>query len=244
MKGFNYIAHRGLFDNDKGIPENSLPAFLRAIEKGLPIEFDVRATRDGKLLVFHDKSLRRMTGLNKKVLFTRYREIRKLRLLDTHYTIPTFDQVLSLVDGQVPLLIEIKNSFIAGRVEKRIFERLSSYKGTYIVESFNPWVLFWMKRHVPKVVRGQLIASSKKTRNPIEKFIMFMKGFYSLTKPDFIACDASRLNPRLSKKFRQKGLKVLCWTVKSFEDYLKVYRISDGVIFDTISPEEIGYKKQ
>lgn len=243
MHAYSYIAHRGLFDNEKGVPENSLLAYKCAIELGLPIELDVRTTADGKLLVFHDKSLKRMTGLDKKVFFTKYAEIKKLRLLDTDQRIPTLDQVLSLVDGRVPLLIEIKNSFIAGRVETRIFEKLCNYEGQYIVESFNPLVLFWMKRHVPEVVRGQLIAKAGKTKNPIEKLIMLMKGFYLFTKPQFIACDVDRLTPRLSRSFKKRGMKVFCWTVKDFRDYLKTYRISDGVIFDTVSPFEIGYEK-
>ena len=101
------ISHRGVHDNDK-VPENSIEAFKLAIKKGYIIELDVHLLKDNEIVVFHDDNLLRMTGVNKKIKNTTYKELQELKLLDTRYKIPKLIDVLNLVDGKVPLLIELK----------------------------------------------------------------------------------------------------------------------------------------
>ncbi len=101
-------AHRGLHDIKKGIPENSIPAFQAAIEAGYGIELDVHLTKDGKLVVFHDDDFRRICGEKGKVEETDYARMRTYRLSRTGEKIPLLSEVLRLVDGKVPLLIEVK----------------------------------------------------------------------------------------------------------------------------------------
>jgi len=135
MKYSNYkfVAHRG-FHNSSDIPENSTLAFELAIKNNFPIELDVHLTSDKELVVFHDENLRRMTGLDKEIEDCTTQELNKLFLNNTIYTIPTLDEVLKLVNCKVPLLIEIKNLRKVGELESLLINKLSNYKGEYIIE--------------------------------------------------------------------------------------------------------------
>lgn len=106
----NLIAHRGLHDVNGGIVENSIESFKLAIDKKYIIELDVHISKDGEIVVFHDDNLNRVTGVNKKISEVTYDEIKKLKLKNTDSYIPTLQEILMLVDGKVPLLIEIKNN--------------------------------------------------------------------------------------------------------------------------------------
>ena len=102
------FAHRGYFNKEDGIPENSIPAFERAVKSGFGIELDVHILKDGAIVVFHDDSLNRMTGVNKNLKDLTYDEIKDLKLNGTSFGIPLFIDVLKIVDGKVPILIELK----------------------------------------------------------------------------------------------------------------------------------------
>ena len=108
IKGLK-IAHRGVFDN-KEIPENSISAFRKARSLGIPIEFDVQLTKDNIIIVFHDISLKRMCNINNYVQDYTYEELKKLHLLNTSEHIPTLDEVLRLIKGQVLLDVELKQT--------------------------------------------------------------------------------------------------------------------------------------
>ena len=163
IEQFRLVAHRGLHDNGRGVPENSMTAFQLAIERGHAIELDVRITADNKLVVFHDDTLQRMTGVPGEVDRWVLEDLKKLRLLGTEEAIPTVEEMLSLVNGQVPLLIEIKNdkSENVGRLEPLLMALLAEYQGFFILESFNPEVLVWLRRNAPQYISGQLGSYSK-----------------------------------------------------------------------------------
>ena len=109
LEKYKYIAHRGLY-NRLDTPENSMKSFENAILKGYAIELDVNMTNDGHLVVFHDESLKRMTGIKNNITALDLNEIKKLKLLGTNNLIPTFEDVLMLVKGKVPLMIELKRN--------------------------------------------------------------------------------------------------------------------------------------
>lgn len=134
----NLIAHRGFFDHEQAIPENSFLAFMRAMEYHFIIELDVHLLKDSQIVVFHDDNLKRMTGLDKEIKNCTYEEIRKLKLLRTNEKIPLLKKVLNLVEGKVPLLIELKYDVKTGLLEKELMQVLSQYKGKYAVQSFRP----------------------------------------------------------------------------------------------------------
>ena len=233
------IAHRGLFDKKVGIPENSIPAFEKAIEKGYPIELDVHLLKDGKVVVFHDDDLNRMTGINKKIKDCTYDEIKKLKLDKTNYQIPLFSEVLKLVNGIVPILIEFKSDRKAGETEKELIKIIENYKGNYAVQSFNPLSLIWFKRNCPEIPRGQLSASFKKDRMcTLRKLILKNVYFNFLTKPDFISYSIDAFPNKRVEDFRNSGKLVLGWTVRKREDLDKAKKYCDNIIGENF--ESIG----
>ena len=129
-----HYAHRGLHDGERA--ENSMSAFAAAKKMGYGIELDVRLSKDGELVVFHDADLTRMTGIEGKVIDFTAEELAKMSLAGTADGIPTFREVLELIDGSVPLLIEVKMDPKEGGVAEKLIEVIEGYQGDFIVESF------------------------------------------------------------------------------------------------------------
>ncbi|MGN0363016.1 MAG: glycerophosphodiester phosphodiesterase family protein, partial [Bilifractor sp.] len=132
------FAHRGLWDTKQNIPENSMPAFARAVEKGYAIELDVHLTRDGALVVFHDDSLMRICHVRGTCESMTLAELQKLPLSRTEYHMPLLQDVLKLVGGRVPLLIELKLPSVHTEICTCVYQVLKDYSGPYLIESFNP----------------------------------------------------------------------------------------------------------
>lgn len=165
-------AHRG-FHNDK-YPENSIGAFINAVNHNLPIELDVRITKDRIPIVFHDDSLFRMTEIHSKLSKTDFSEINKLTLKDTDETIPLFKDVLEIIDGKVPLLIEIKlNKFdLSGQTENAVLNVLKNYSGNYSIQSFNKYCVNRMKYKLKNTNCG-ILSSDKYLTYPVADFINY-----------------------------------------------------------------------
>lgn len=229
------IAHRGL--HDKVSPENSLSAFSKAIEKGYAIELDVQLLSDDTVVVFHDDSLSRMTGNDGYIKFLNKEDLKVLKLAGSKERIPTFEEVLKLVDGRTPILIEIKNQFKVGKLEQKVIDMLKNYKGEFAIQSFNPFSLQYFKNHAPNFLRGQLSGYFKGEKLAwIKKFLLKRMSFNkSTSEPNFISYDASTLPNRFVRKF--KKLPLLAWTVRSKEEYLKVIKYCDNIIFENFIPE-------
>lgn len=228
------IAHRGLHNDE--FPENSLGAFQNAINNGYPIELDVHIISDGTLVVFHDDSLSRMTGKDGYLKNLTKFDLKNYHLADTEYTIPTFEEVLTLIDGKVPLLIEVKNTNKVGALETKLLEMLRAYKGEYAIESFNPYVLEWFKNNAPDILRGQLAGFFKGEKLAfIKRFALKRMVLNKIAKPDFIAYEASRLPNRFVRKY--KSLPLIAWTVRSQKEYMKVVQYCDNVIFENFEPK-------
>ena len=140
LDSYKFTAHRGLFNN-KDIPENSMKAFEAAMQKGFAIELDVQMTKDGYLVVFHDKSLKRVCGLKDEITMLTLNEVKQARLCGTDSMIPTFEDVLMLVDGRVPLLIEVKEDDNYEELMPKLIALLERYEGEYMIESFDPRIV-------------------------------------------------------------------------------------------------------
>lgn len=228
------IAHRGFFDHKNGIPENSMQAFQRAMEDDYIIELDVHLLKDGKVIVFHDDNLKRMTGLDKPVKDCDYVEIKKLNLLETREKIPLLEDVLNFVNGKVALLIELKYDVKVGLLEKEVLEILQKYDGKYAVQSFSPKSIFWFKKNAPEVARGQLASGFEKSKmNKIEKFFMSNMIFNYFTKPDFIAYDVKSIDKILHKK--KQNDKILAWTVRDKPTFEKYVEKCDNLICENLN---------
>ena len=184
------FAHRGLHSKDKSIPENSLAAFQLAVENDYGIELDIRFTKDNQLVVFHDDTLLRMCGIDRRVDEFTYEELQAFRLLDSTEQIPLFSEVLSLVDGQVPLLVEIKTGPENALLCSHAYGILRHYHGPYCIESFHPMIVHWFKKNAPQILRGQLSAPPQAfegTLSCISAFLLSRLLTNVLARPHFIA---------------------------------------------------------
>lgn len=227
------ITHRGLFNNDKEIPENSLAAFKKSIENNFTIELDVQLTKDNEVVVFHDYNLERMTGTNKDLSDMNYIDILDLKLIGTNEYIPTLQEVLDLVNGEVPILIEIKNEGKVGNLEAQVYRQIKNYNGDLAIQSFNPFVLSWFKDNAKDVIRGQLAGSLDDTDNPqYQKFILenLLMNFES--KPAFIAYEIKELPKWIVNQQRKNGTPIIGWTVKSKDDLNDALDNCDNIIFE------------
>ena len=213
------FAHRGLHDARRGVVENTLPAFIAARDAGLSMELDVQFSSDGQIVVFHDDDLKRLASDPRKVRQLTLEQLQALPLLGRQDArIPTLRQVLDAVDGRAPLLIEVKNGNRNARLCRALMELIRDYRGEYIVESFNPLIVFWLRLHAPKVVRGQLVDAMPSYRPEVNSVAaFFMAGMLAnfVARPDFIAYNANA--PRFFAPHMQRFLfrtPMAAWTVR------------------------------
>lgn len=236
MKNFDWllktpIAHRGLHD-DK-ISENSLSAYSEAISNGYNIELDVRLTRDGVVIVYHDDDFQRLINMQDRVLDLDYKSIQKLRLPNGEI-IPTLKEVLDFVNCKTGLLIELKSNG-DGVLEEKTYALLSSYKGNYAVQSFHPFSMKWFKTHAERVPRGLLATYSKLPVPRYQNFLLRHLILKPLCKPDFLSYDENHIE---RKRIRRLKIPKLAWTVtdKSRAEELLNNSLADNIIFENFKP--------
>lgn len=229
-------AHRGLH-NGKDAPENSLAAFEEACKAGYGIELDVQLSRDGTVMVFHDYTLIRMTGCDKKLSELDAEELTKLTLGDSDQTIPTFAEVLSLVDGRVPLLVELKGETFDTSLCAKVADMLRDYKGAYCLESFNPLLIGNMKKQMPDTFCGLLytnVCRDKKKKSALNMALTAM-ALNVVAKPDFIAFnkqDRDSLPVKITTRL-YKAPKFV-WTVNQQEELDTAHKNGELPIFENI----------
>lgn len=237
-----YYAHRGLFDNDNGIPENSMKAFRRAVEAGYGIELDVQLTKDGVPVIFHDFTLNRMCGVSGKVENMTYAKLNKLSLLHTDEKIPKLKDFLDMVNGQVPLIIELKIESVNLALCPAVQSLLEDYKGVYCIESFNPLALLWYRRKHKEVMRGQLSTNFRYDGNYKNVTFFFLTHLLTncATRPDFIAynCHFKTEPGRRICRNLYKNLAV-AWTVKNQKQLESLKKDFDLFIFESFIPKDI-----
>lgn len=227
-----YIAHRGFHDIEN--PENTIGAFSRAIEKGYAIELDVQMLSDGTVVVIHDNKLSRLCGVDKYLSNCTLEDLHNLYILDTKWQIPTLKQVLEFVNGKTPLLIEIKNTLKVGELESAVYELLKEYTGEFAIQSFNPFSLQWFKENAPNILRGQLSSFFKnEDLSFIKKTLLKKLRLNKISSPHFISYNADNLPNRYCNKC---NLPILAWTVRSQEEYMKVVKFVDNIIFEDFEP--------
>ena len=234
------IAHRGLFDNDSDAPENSMAAFRRAVDAGYGIELDVQMSSDGRLFVFHDDDMERMTG--KKICVTKqtYEELCRYPLGKSRERVPLFQDVLELVDGKVPMVIEIKVGFDYKATTMAVAKMLESYHGIYCMECFNPLALGWYRRNVPGIARGQLSMDYKLHPAKLPGILRFLLTHLMLnfiSRPDFVSyhhSDSYKLGFRIFRNLFHG--KTAAWTIRSQEELEKNRKLFSIFIFDRFIP--------
>lgn len=232
------FAHRGLHSEDKSVPENSLEAFKQARDAGYGMELDVQLSKDGELVVFHDDTLERVCGVDKRVDELDYAQLKELSLCGTQQRIPLFAELLQLVDGSVPLIVELKNGKRNKELCEKTYALLSGYRGDYCIESFNPFIVGWFRRNAKEVLRGQLATTwgdysgvKKSTALILSRCLMNV-----ISRPQFIAY---RIGPKplLVRLSEAMGAMKIGWTSKVEENEIG----RDAVIFEFYRPR-IKYK--
>lgn len=226
-------AHRGLHGG--GVPENSLLAFELAAKAGFGIELDVQLSADRVVMVFHDYTLTRMTGVEKKLSELCAEELSALSLGGTEQRIPTLNEVLALVKGRVPILVELKGEATDTTLCSYVAECLKSYEGAYCIESFNPLLIYEMRKHLPNAYYGLLYTNAchEKKKYSLVNILVTCMALNFLARPNFIA---------YSKKYR-RALPVLLtagmfraprfvWTVNTPEELNEAHRRGEFPIFE------------
>ncbi len=289
LEGFRY-AHRGYFDEplsaskkpvrgkaprwkmdverirsrgEAVIPENSMPAFERAVSCGFGAELDVHVAMDGGLFVVHDSDLLRMTGQSLIVENMTSEELRSMRLLGTDIRIPELEEVLQLFTSEkartsradaregregslcLPLIIELKvlNEKDIDRLCRGVMAAVDRYVDlNYCVESFDPRAVLWFRKFRPEVIRGQLTEDYTKNKTYVEQYgkikcwLMWGAVTDAGTWPDFVACRfQDRKNPLL-RISRMRGVKQVSWTIHSQEEMDQIDREGGLSIFERFLP--------
>lgn len=235
LKKYHY-AHRGLFDNASNAPENSLAAFKKATENGYGIELDIQLSSDNVPVVFHDATLTRMCGIDKKVSDCTLAELKTYKLGTSTETIPTFCEALNVIGGKTPIIVEYKLYSPDTLICKLANGLLRNYTGDYCIESFHPKVLMWYKKHQPDIVRGQLSMSFWKQPNHRFKpynWILTALLTNVATRPDFIAYKHSDAGNFSRNVCRRLGALSAAWTIRTPEAYEKSKKKFDIFIFDS-----------
>ena len=210
--GRHAYAHRGL--HGAGRPENSLAAFAAAIEAGLGIECDLRKAADGRAMVFHDAELSRLTEANGQLADHGVGELTSLTLRGSTETIPTLRDLLTLVGGQVPLLLEIKTArdHPVGPLCRAVRRDCEGYRGRLAVMSFDPRVARWFARHGTALPLGLVV--SEEGRLTLMAQIK-RRLAVELARPDFLALDVRDLPSGLSRRQIARKAPLVSWTVDS-----------------------------
>ncbi|MGN8818060.1 glycerophosphodiester phosphodiesterase family protein [Oribacterium sp. HCP28S3_H8] len=242
MKPFEetYIAHRGFFKNGTDHPENSMPAFRRAIARGFGIEMDVQMTTDGHLMVFHDENMKRMCGTNRKLWMSRFREVRQETLLNSGEHIPELQTVLNVIAGKVPLVLEIKPDGDWKKTAREVAKVMDQYHGIWCMESFHPLITAWFRFHRPYVLRGQLATNffkDEENQPRIAQFALSNLLFNFLARPDFISYNHKYFN-QFSYRLIRKLFPVenFAWTIHTPEELAQARKHFQVFIFDGFDP--------
>ena len=241
LEGWLY-AHRGLHDQEAGIPENSLSAFRRAADQGFGAELDVHLTRDGRLVVIHDDTLLRTAGADVRVSSLTINDLDRYTLLGSGEKIPLLEEVLPLFEGRAPLLVELKAEGNAGALARAAVQTLDRFRVKYAVESFHPGVLLWLKRHRPDVCRGQLAEDFRRPSAPLSGLAAWAAAHMLgnlLTAPDFIAYRfIHRRNcPCIRRARTHWGVREAGWTIRSQQELEQCLREKVIPIFEGFLPD-------
>lgn len=233
------FAHRGL--HSSGIPENSMAAFREALEAGYGIELDVHLMRDGNLAVIHDASLKRTAGADVRIETLTAEDLKDYPLEGTRETIPLFSQVLQLYDGKAPMIIELKpDGKNHAALTAAACAAMEGYSGSWCMESFDPRCIFWLRRHRPEIIRGQLAYNYFSKPGPLPgvlKFLLTRNLLNFLIKPDFIAYRyADRNIPEVKLCRKLWGIQGVSWTLQTPEEYDSAVAEGWIPIFENFKP--------
>jgi glycerophosphoryl diester phosphodiesterase len=214
------FAHRGLHDGATFI-ENSLIAFAAALERGAGIECDLRLTADDQIIVFHDREALRLCGSHAVIAQSTHADLGRLTV--GGHAVPTLRQLLSLVDGKCPLLLEAKIDERFWRFGPALMRELADYRGPHGVMSFDPRLPRWLKTNAPHVRRGLVI---RERLSPVRRWVSMM-----LADPQFIAVEQAALRQAWVAHARRR-VPVYAWTIRTPAERSAAAPLADALIWE------------
>jgi glycerophosphoryl diester phosphodiesterase len=224
------IAHRGLHDANRSIPENSLAAFAAAADAGLPIELDVRLSADGAVVVHHDTTLRRLCDVPLAVARATLAELRSHPLAGTDEVTPTLTEVLDLVAGRVGVVVELKPVARGGsQLCAGVAEVLAACGRPTTVHSFDPRLVRWFARHAPDVVRGQAAGADE----PPALVRRYLDAMVARRDVDYVVYSLARITDPGVAALRARGVPVLAYTVRTGTDMARARAHADGAFVES-----------
>lgn len=229
-----YFAHRGLH-NGQDIPENTMLAFLRAVENGYDLECDIQLTNDKKIVVFHDENMNRLCNVDLKVQTQNFDDIKDYPILNTKETMPLLTELLDNIPKTTKLLIELKPHKNKKEVVKHFLDIMKHYTHTYAIHSFDPGIVYQFKKQAPNVIRGQ-IAESFKDRKGIGYRLVGHMVFNPFSKPDWINYSIRELPNKRLDKLKAKGLVICSYTARTEEEFALVRKHYHNAVFEHFKP--------
>ena len=226
------IAHRGLHKKGTERVENTIPAIKAAIEAGFAIEVDVQLTKDQGVAVIHDHVLGRMTGIKGHLADMTLNEVTKIEITGSNSTILSLQELLDLIQGKVPLFIELKivKKDTPNALPAAMIDSLRAYKGPLAVMSYQPLAIKYFKDYAPTIPRGLVI---KAPLNPFMPWMgLFPKYACKIAQPTFIAHDIRTIPNSFTKWWKENGGILLAWVIKNERDKAKAMRHADQTIFE------------
>ena len=234
------IAHRGYHDRKARRIENTLPAAEAAIARNFAIECDLQLTADGRVVVFHDDTLDRLTEAEGPVGARTLADLRAVRLTDSDAGIPTLEELLDVVDGRVPLIIELKSQWTGDRrLEQAVAPILANYSGPAAVMSFDPMSMVAMRRLAPSLPRG-MTADDFRHEGPLAwpaRFALRHLLAAAIVWPHFVSFGIDDLPASAPLMLRHVGMPLICWTVRTPAQWQKARDYTDQITFEGFDPD-------
>ena len=231
------FAHRGLHGPLTGHIENSLLAFQAANKLGHGFELDVLLSKDNKAMVFHDVSLKRLTGKSGNIQDLTAEQLSKITLTGSNDVILSLKEVLLNIDPNYPILVEIKGDQRQwDNIAQAVFNDIKDYSGPIAIMSFYPAIVAWFQTHAPHILRGLVATSLNDGEMPAEFFSETTQiSFIDSLKVDFIAYDIKALPNDVTEYCQDNNTPVLTWTVRTDELRQKALAYTDNSIYENIT---------
>ena len=234
------IAHRALHDASKGVYENCRSAIIAAIEHGYAIEIDLQLSADGRAMVFHDDTLDRLTDKHGDVSDYTAAELTQIKVGSGQDVIEPLEDILRLVDGRVPLLIELKDqsrqlSQTDGRLEQATIDALSLYEGAVAVMSFNPHMIATMAKLSSDLPLGLTTGSFMDPSWGIDaERIAHLSQItdFDPKRYSFVSHFALELASPCIQTLKEQGVAIFTWTIRSPEAEAVARQTVDNITFE------------
>ena len=238
------VAHRGLHDRSRGIIENMPAAIVAAVAANFSFEVDLQLTADGEAMVHHDDELGRLTDGSGALKGMTAAQLKQVVFKDTAERMMSLGDLCALVQGRVPMVLEVKSHFDGDRrLVGRVAEVLASYPGPVVAMSFDPDQVLALREAMPRLARGIVAERSYDDADwpgltPPQRSNMLHLRHGFRTRPHFVAYgvnDLPALAPWIARNIF--GCALLTWTVRTKEQRDRAARYADQMIFEGFRPE-------